>query len=42
MDFITGFLKVQGNDGIFVVVDCLTMFVHFFAISMEYSASQGA
>jgi hypothetical protein len=42
MDFITGFPKVQGKDGIFVVVDRLTKFAHFFAISMEYSASQVA
>jgi hypothetical protein len=42
MDFITGLPKVQGKDGIFVVVDRLTKFAHFFAISMEYSASQVA
>jgi len=42
MDFITGFPKVQGKDGIFVVVDHLTTFAHFFAISIEYSASQVA
>jgi hypothetical protein len=29
-----------GKDGIFVVVDRLTKFAHFLAISMEYSASQ--
>jgi hypothetical protein len=30
MDFILGFPKARGNDGIFVVVDCLTKFAHFF------------
>jgi transposase InsO family protein len=40
MDFITRFPKAQGKDGIFMVVDCLTKFALFFAISMEYSASQ--
>jgi hypothetical protein len=33
MDFITGFPKVQGRDCIYVVVDRLTKFAHFFAIS---------
>jgi hypothetical protein len=32
MDFITGFPKAQGKDEIFVVVYCLTKFVHFFHI----------
>jgi hypothetical protein len=32
MDFITGFPKVQGKDCIFVVVDRLTKFAHFFSI----------
>jgi hypothetical protein len=40
MDFITGFPKVQGKDCIFVVVDRLTKFSHFFFISIDYSASQ--
>jgi hypothetical protein len=42
MDFITGLPKAQGKDCIFVVVDRLTKFAHFFAISMDFSASQVA
>ena len=42
MDFITGLLKVQGRDCIFVVVDRLTKYAHFFAISGEYQAAQVA
>jgi hypothetical protein len=42
MDFITGLPKTQGKDCIFVVVYCLTKFSHFYAISMDYSASQVA
>jgi hypothetical protein len=42
MDFITGLPKVQGKDCIFVVVDKLTKFAHFFAIATDYSASQVA
>jgi hypothetical protein len=42
MDFITGLPKVQGMDCIYVVVDRLTKYVHFFAIPLEYSASQVA
>jgi hypothetical protein len=42
MDFITGLSKVQGRDCIYVVVDRLTKFVHFFSIPSEYSASQVA
>jgi hypothetical protein len=34
MDFITDLPKVQGKDGIFVIVDRLTKFAHFFAISI--------
>jgi hypothetical protein len=40
MDFITGLPKAHDNDCIFVVVDCLTKFAHFFSISMDFSASQ--
>jgi hypothetical protein len=42
MDFITGLPKVQGKDCIYVVVDRLTKYAHFFAISSEYKAPQVA
>ena len=42
MDFITGLPKVQGRDCFYVVVDRLTKFAHFFAISSNYSAGQVA
>ena len=42
MDFITGLPKVQGRDCLYVVVDQLTKFAHFFAISSDYSTSQVA
>ena len=42
MDFITGLPKVQGRDCLYVVVDRLTKFAHFFAISSDYFASQVA
>ena len=42
MDFITGLPKVQGRDCLYVVVDKLTKFVHFFSISSDYSAAQVA
>jgi transposase InsO family protein len=42
MDFITGFPKVQGKDCIFVVVDRLTKFSHFFSIATDLSASHVA
>jgi transposase InsO family protein len=42
MDFITGLPKTQGRDCIYVVVDRLTKFAHFFAISSEYKAAQVA
>ena len=42
MDFITGLLRVQGKDCIFVVVDRLTKFAHFFSIATDFSATQVA
>jgi hypothetical protein len=42
MDFITRLYKTQGKDCIFLVVDRLTKFSHFFTISMEFSSSQVA
>ena len=42
MDFITGLPKVQGKDCIYVVVDRLTKFSHFYAIPTEYSVVQVA
>jgi hypothetical protein len=42
MDFITGLPKAQGKDCIFVVVDRLTKFVHFFMIPTDYNAVQVA
>ena len=42
MDFITGLPMVQGKDCIYVVVDRLTKYAHFFAISAHYSAAQVA
>ena len=42
MDFIIGLPKVQGRDCLYVVVDKLTKFAHFFAISSDYSAAQVA
>jgi hypothetical protein len=39
MDFITGLLKVQGMDCIYVVVDRLKHYAHLFSIHLEYSAS---
>lgn len=37
MDFITGLPKVQGRDCIYVMVDRLPKFAHFFAISTGYT-----
>lgn len=42
MDFITGLPKAQGRDCIYVVVDRLTKYAHFFPISTTYSATQVA
>ena len=42
LDFITGLPKVQGRDCLYVMVDWLTKFVHFFAISSDYSAAHVA
>jgi hypothetical protein len=39
MDFITGLPRAHGKDCIFVVVDRLTKFSDFFAISMNYNTS---
>ena len=42
MDFITGLPMVQGRYYLYVVVDILTKFTHFFAISSYYSATHVA
>ena len=42
MDFITGLPMVQGKDCIFVVVDRLMKYAHFFTISAHYTATQVA
>ena len=42
MDFITGLPGVQGIDYIFLAVDKLTKFAHFFAIPTDYKAIQVA
>ena len=42
MDFIIGLPKVQGKDYIYVVVDRLTKFAHFYAIPTEYNVAQVA
>ena len=42
MDFIIGLPIVQGKDCIFVVIDRLTKYVHFFAISAHYTIAQVA
>jgi IS30 family transposase len=40
MDFIIGLAKAQGKDCIFLVVERLTKFVHFFVIPIDYSVVQ--
>ena len=40
MDFITGLPFSQGKYCIFVAVDCLTKYTHFFAIPSKISSSQ--
>lgn len=42
MDFITGLPKAHGKDCIYVIVDRLTKYAHFFAISTNYSVVQKA
>jgi hypothetical protein len=42
MDFITSLPRVQGRDCIFVVVNRMTKFAHFFAIPKDYRAIQVA
>lgn len=40
MDFIARLPTMQGKDCIYVVVDRLTKYAHFFAIPTKYSTSQ--
>ena len=40
MDFITGFPKVFGKDCIYLVVDRLTKFAHFFVVTTTFTAAQ--
>jgi hypothetical protein len=42
MDFITGLPRAQGKDCIFMVVDRLTKFAHFFPIATDFSVAQVA
>lgn len=42
MDFITGLPNAQGKNCIYVVVDRLTKYGHFYAISASYTAIQVA
>jgi hypothetical protein len=37
MDFITGLPNVQGKGCIYVVVEILTKFAHFYSIPTEYN-----
>jgi hypothetical protein len=40
MDFITGLPRTQGKDLIFVVMDRLMKFSHFFSIATDFDAAQ--
>ena len=40
MEFITGMPKSQGKDNIYVVVDKLKKYAHFFAVTSTISASE--
>jgi hypothetical protein len=40
MDFITGLPRMQGKDCIFVVVDRLMKFAHFFSIATNFNETQ--
>jgi len=42
MDFIEGLPKVPGKDTIFVVVDKMTKYAHFFPLSQLYTAKEVA
>ena len=42
MDFITGLPKAQGRDCIYVVVDRLKKYAHFYPITTTYSTTQVA
>lgn len=42
MNFITGLPVVQGKDCIFVIVEQLTKYTHFFAIPTHYTVAQVA
>jgi len=42
MNFIGGLPKAQGKDTILVVVDRLTQYAHFFALSHPYTAKEVA
>jgi hypothetical protein len=39
MDFIIGFPRTRGKECIFVVVERLTKFAHFFSIAIDFSAT---
>lgn len=42
IDFIAGLPKVQGKDCIYIMVDKLTRYAHFYAIFSKYKTSQVA